>query len=383
MDRASGRYEPQPGGFAAFIPDALPPADLTLTAPVQALLSRADREVGRLDGAVAIIPAADQFVSMFVRHEAVLSSQIEGTQASLMDVLEYEALTSKSAGSVDIHEVINYIKAMQYGIDQLDKLPLSSRLIKKVHAVLMEGVRGGEPAKTPGEFRRCQNWIGGAGPDSARFVPPPADYVTAAMADLDVFMNSLDQPTPPLVAAGLIHAQFETIHPFLDGNGRTGRLMITFWMLEQKVISQPVLYPSLYLKKEQAEYYRRLDAVRTHGDWHGWLQFFLGAMTQAAKEASQIALAIVELQQQHRQLVTHELGRRSGLGLRLLDLLYQQPVLNAALVMQRLESSQPTVSALLRQFCQIGVLREITGATRGRVYAYQPYLDLFPGASQR
>lgn len=382
MNKASGRYEPQIGGYKAFIPDPLPPDGFTVGAGLQAVLSKADRALGRRDGSLAIIPDADRFISMFVRREAVLSSQIEGTYASLADVLEYEALMESTAKTMDLQEVINYVEATNHGLELLETLPLSGRLIKEVHAVLMRNVRGGEPSKTPGQFRKSQNWIGGATPASARFVPPSWEEAHRTFAELEKFMNDAPE-LPPLIIAGLIHAQFETIHPFLDGNGRTGRLLITFWLIANEVLSAPVLYPSLYLKREQDEYVRRLQATRENGAWEEWLTFFLDAVAAAAGEATNTALKIVELRETHQALVSTTFGKRTGIALQLLQQLYSTPIVNAKFIEKRLGMTQPTASSLLNQFQANGLLVEVTGKTRNRRFSYEQYLHLFPGAEDR
>ncbi|MGH9197700.1 MAG: Fic family protein, partial [Acidimicrobiia bacterium] len=275
----AGRYERQPEGYRAFIPEPLPPADLRLEAELQAVLSGADLALGRLDGVVNVVPDPGLFVLMYERREAVLSSQIEGTQASLMDVLEFEAELERAERRLDIEEIINYIAAMNHGLNRLSEIPLSRRLICEVHEVLMRDVRGGEPHKTPGEFRRTQNWIGGGSPATARFVPPPADVVEGAFADLEGFLHD-PEPMPPLVRAALIHAQFETIHPFLDGNGRIGRLLITFWFVSRGILRKPLLYPSLYFKEHRDDYVDRLQAIRDEGEWEEWVAFFVEGIAQ-------------------------------------------------------------------------------------------------------
>jgi len=378
VDNPNGSYARQPGDYEAYIPHPLPPNALTLSPSTQSLLSKADLALGRLDGALAIIPNPDRFASMFALKEAVLSSQIEGTNASVSDVLEYEAQMQAAERSIDIQEVTNYVDATNHGIELLKTLPLTGRLIKRVHKTLMDGVRGGEPSKTPGEYRRTQNWIGGASPASARLVPPPADEVGPAMRELEKFINDGHSEFPPLVAAGLIHAQFETIHPFADGNGRTGRLLIIFWLIDRHILKVPVLYPSLCMKIEQDEYIRRLDETRTASGWEGWLRFFFDAVAAAATEATTVALEIVRLQNRHRDLVTVEFGKRVPNAVRLLDLLFRHPIVISKFVETKLQLSQPTVSALLNEFVRHNILNETTGARRNRKYSYDSYLSLFP-----
>lgn len=379
----TGRYVPQPGGYDAFVPEPLPPTDLRIDAGLQGLLSKADLAVGRLDGSVALVPDPDRFVFMYVRREAVLSSQIEGTHASLMDVLEYEALQEQAEARVDVREILNYIAAMNHGLGRLSDLPLGRRLLCEVHAVLMKDVRGGEPGKTPGKFRKSQNWIGGASPSSARFVPPPAEEVDRVFGDLERFIHDEKQPMPALVKAGLIHAHFETIHPFLDGNGRSGRLLITFWLMNQRILRRPLLYTSLFFKENRNEYVDRLQDIRDNGDWEGWLEFFLDGVAQVAEEAMVTAMNILELRDRHRAVIGNKLGRRAPRGFELLEALFKQPVVDGRLVEFVLDVSQPTASAFLHEFEEIGILEEVTGRQRGRIFAYSDYLRLFPGSERR
>jgi Fic family protein len=378
----AGRFELQPGGYRASIPAPLPPPDLRLEDRIQRLLSDADLALGRLDGAAAVVPDADMFVLMYVRREAVLSSQIEGTEASLMDVLEYEAGLERSEARVDVAEIVNHIAAMNHGLNRLAELPLSRRLICEVHRVLMENVRGGEPHRTPGEFRRSQNWIGGASPDTARFVPPPPDRVDDAFSDLERFLHD-PGALPTLVAAGLAHAQFETIHPFLDGNGRTGRLLITFWLVERGVLRRPLLYPSLFFKEHRDAYYDRLQAIREDGGWEDWLAFFLEGIATVATEATGTATKILELRERDRSRIATTLGRRAVSAMRLLDELFKRPVVTAKTAQDIVGLSQPAASSLVNALEREGILEERTGRKRHRVFAYREYLDLFPGATSR
>lgn len=378
----AGRYVPQPGGFSAFIPEPLPPRALKIDSKLQALLSRADLAVGRLDGVIEVIPNPDRFVYMYVRREAVLSSQIEGTQASLMDVLEYEAQEDQTPAGVDVREIVNYIEAMSHGLARLSDLPISRRLICEVHEKLMADVRGGEPQKTPGEFRRSQNWIGGASPSTARFVPPPAEQVPAAFSNLESFLHD-DAPMPSLIKAGIAHAQFETIHPFVDGNGRTGRLLITFWLVEQQILRKPLLYPSLFFKEHKEEYGERLQAIRDRGAWEEWLEFFLDGVAQIADEAYRTALAIFALRERDRQKISDTMGRRAASAMLLLDELLKLPIMRTRTVQRTINVSQPTATALLESLVEIGLLREVTGRKRYRLYRYEEYLDLFPGGANK
>ncbi len=336
------------------------------------MLSDAQIELGRLDGAVRVIPDPDFFVGMYVRREAVLSSQIEGTQSTLEDLLEQELDDDKPSKS-DVGDIVNYVHAMRYGLDRLETLPLSLRLIKEIHGELLKDGRGAQA--TPGEFRRTQNWIGppGASLSRATFVPPPEADMKDALSDFEGFLHTEEAPT--LIDVGLAHAQFETIHPFLDGNGRVGRLLITFLLVHRGIIRKPLLYLSYYFKLHRTEYYDRLMAVRHKGDWEGWLRFFLTGVADTAREATDTAEQIFELRERHRQLVLDE-GLR-GNGLELLAGLFQRPLINVNLAMSFIDSTFPTANKLVGRFEELGLLREITGQQRSRVFRYEPYLALF------
>lgn len=371
-----GRFVKQPAGYNAFIPAPLPPdPPVTMDSELARLLSNADRALGRLDGVATVLPNPDLFVSMYVRHEAVLSSQIEGTQSSLDDVLQFEIDAAGKEIPKDVEEVVNYVNAMNYGLQRIEKLPLSLRLIREIHEKLMAGVRGGE--RTPGEFRRSQNWIGPPGCTlaNANFVPPPVHEMQSALDNFEKFLH--DASLPLLIHCGLAHAQFETIHPFLDGNGRVGRLLITFLLCERKVLHRPLLYLSLFLKVHRAEYYDRLMAVRRDGNWEGWLKFFLRGIEEVSQSATETARAIVNLRETHRQLIADKLAGRAALGTRLLDYLFEQPLVSVALVEKRLDCSFVTANKLVEQLEEIGMLRETTGGQRNRRYRYDPYLALF------
>jgi len=376
ISHRAGRYIAQPRGYRAFVPAPLPPDPPVAMGPeLLRLLSEADRGLGRLDGAASILPNPDLFVGMYVRQEAVLSSQIEGTQSTLEDVLEYEA-TGANERPKDVADVVNYVRAMNYGLERLADLPLSLRLIREIHARLLEGVRGGE--RTPGEFRRSQNWIGPPGStlNQALFVPPPVHEMQRALDNLEKFLHQ-DTAHPLLVQCGLAHAQFETVHPFLDGNGRMGRLLITFLLCWREALHRPLLYLSLYLKAHRAEYYDRLQAVRTDGDWEGWLRFFLTGVVEVADEATNTARAILDMREAHRQRVGDACG---GTGLALLELLYATPLVTPRVVQERLGCAYGTASKLVTRFAELGLLRETTGQQRNRRYRYEPYLALFPRA---
>jgi Fic family protein len=372
----AGRYVSQLGGaYRAFIPAPLPPKPpVRLDAGLQSLLSRADQAVGRLDGVIHTLPNADLFIYMYTRHEAVLSSQIEGSQSTLKDLLAVELEPLRLGLPDDVQEVVNYVRAMNYGIDRLTELPLSLNLLCEIHAQLLSSGRGS--TKQPGEFRREQNWIGeeGAPIGRATFVPPPEHEMKQALHNFENFLHR-ERQLPDLVHVGYAHAQFETIHPFLDGNGRVGRLLVSFLLVNRGVLHRPLLYLSLYLKRHRAEYYDRLMAVREDGDWEGWLRFFLRAVAETATEATATAREILALADRQR-VVVQERGLGIN-GLRLLDALYRRPIVHVNAVSDELDVHYITANKLVEKFQALGLLFEITGRKRDRVFAFEPYLDLF------
>jgi Fic family protein len=370
----------QPGGYQAFVPAPLPPKPaLALDGDLLELLSAADQSLGRLDGVVKVIPDPDFFVAMYVRREAVLSSQIEGTQSTLEDLLEVELEQIANPRDTDVGDIVNYVAAMNYGFERLGELPMSLRLIREIHGILLQDGRGGH-AK-PGEFRRTQNWIGpaGAGLNAATFVPPPPHEMQTALSDFESFLHS-ERPIPLLVQAGLAHAQFETIHPFLDGNGRVGRLLITFLLVRAGALSRPLLYLSYYLKLHRTEYYDRLMAVRLRGDWEGWLRFLLAGVARTADEAALMAERIFGLRERHRALVIEQTGTN---GLKLLSMLFQRPLVNVTVASREIEVGFPTANRLIARFEELGLLREVTGRRRSRLFRYEPYLKMFDAAERR
>jgi len=377
QQQRAGRYVQQPAGYRAFIPAPLPPEPpVDLGEPLRGLLSQADYALGRLDGAVLTLPNPDLFVFMYVRKEAVLSSQIEGTQSSLQNLLAAEAQLYDPDAPADVSEVVNYVRAMNHGLRRLAELPVSVRLIREIHAELMRGVRGGR--LTPGELRTSQNWIGPAGCTlrEATFVPPPPHEVPQALADLERFLHS-ESLLPVLVQVGLAHAQFETIHPFLDGNGRIGRLLITFLLVQKGLLAKPVLYLSHYFKRYRAEYYDRLQAVRDDGDWEGWLAFFLRGVAEVAAEATQTAAAILRMREDYRARITERLGRAAGNGHRIMEKLFDHPIVTVATVQKWLDVTPAGANQLVNRLVDVGVLREITGYARNRRFRFDPYLRLF------
>jgi Fic family protein len=370
----AGRYIRQPTGYRAFVPAPLPPdPPLAYDGELTRLLSDADRALGRLDGVASVLPNPDLFVAMYVRHEAVLSSQIEGTQSTLEDVIEFE-IDGSTERTTDVEEVVNYVAAMNHGLKRLGSLPLSLRLIKEIHHELLQGVRGEE--RQPGEFRTSQNWIGPAGCllKEAEFVPPPPHEMQQALSDFERFLH--DRTTlPVLVHCALAHAQFETIHPFLDGNGRVGRLLLTLLLCERQVLQQPLLYLSYYLKAHRAQYYDRLMAIRNDGDWEGWVKFFLRGVFEVSRGATDTSRAILDMREEHRQ----QIGTRpaSANALRLLDRLFQSPLVSVRSVEQFLGCSYGTAANIIGELENLGLVKEITGKQRNRLFRYQPYWELF------
>lgn len=378
----AGIYVAQSEGYRAFIPAPLPPKPaINISTNLQKSLSGADRELGRLDGAVQTLPNPDLFVFMYVRKEAVLSSQIEGTQSSLQDLLAAEAHLLDPSAPRDVEEVANYVEAMNYGLERLQKLPISLRLFREIHEVLMKGVRGGK--LSPGELRRTQNWIGPSGCTlrEATFVPPPPHEMSNALGELERFLHAPQLPT--LIEVGLAHAQFETIHPFLDGNGRVGRLLITFLLTERGALSRPVLYLSHYLKRYRAEYYDRLQAIRDHGDWEAWLEFFLRGIAEVSREAVRTAREILEMREEFRRRISDRLGRAAGNGHRIMDRLFDHPIITVGTVSKWLEISQAGANNLVTRLVDVGLLREITGYARNRRFRFEPYLQLFEDGQER
>ena len=376
-DQRAGRYIRQPGGYRAFLPAPLPPQPpLQLEGELQALLSQADRALGRLDGSIQTLPNPDLFVFMYVRKEAVLSSQIEGTQSSLQDLLAAEAHILTPDRPRDVEEVVNYVNAMNHGLARLHELPVSVRLIREIHERLLQGVRG--MRLTPSELRHSQNWIGPAGCtlNEASFVPPPPHEVPDALGALEAFLH-VESDLPPLIQVGLAHAQFETIHPFLDGNGRVGRLLITFLLCQRDILGKPVLYLSHFFKQHRAEYYERLQAVRDKGEWESWLAFFLRGVVSVSREATETARRILVLREDHRTKVTEGLGRAAGNGHKLLEYLYQRPIVSVADVQALTATTYTAANNLVSRLAALGIVAEATGYRRNRLFRYQAYIELF------
>jgi Fic family protein len=379
-NRITGRYERSKVGgeeVAAFIPAPLPPGTppLVLTSALTERLRAAEQALVRLELAGEMVPSIDWFIYAFVRKEAVISSQIEGTQATLIDLLTFEAQEDPSTPpNADVEEVCNYLDALTYTRTQLADpkgLPLSMRLLNQTHARLMRGVRGAE--KLPGEVRRSQNWIGGSRPGNAAYVPPPPHALADVLGAFEKYMHA-DDTVPPLIRAGLLHVQFETIHPYLDGNGRIGRLLVMLLLEHWKLLTKPLLYLSLFFKRHRDDYYRRLTAVRIEGDWEGWLDFFLDGVTTIADEAVASARELFALVASDR---TRALGHggMSIIALRLFEILPRHPVVTVNSVMKLMETTKPTAGRAIELLVATAVLVETTGKKRDRSFVYRGYLD--------
>ena len=371
----SGLYVRQPTDYSAFVPAPLPPQPpLAIDDEMLDVLSRADRALGRLDGSTEALPNPDLFVMMYVRKEAVLSSQIEGTQASLAEVLEQEAKVLDPVIPTDVGEVLNYVHALNYGIERLQTLPLSLRLICEIHERLMEGTRGQE--RNPGEFRRSQNWIGPAGSSlkTARFVPPAPTDMHQALGDWELFLHA-DRPMPLLLRIGFAHAQFETIHPFLDGNGRVGRLLIVLQLVADSVLREPLLYPSLFFKTHRALYYELLNGVRLHGDWERWLDFFAEGIAATATQAMMTAHRLLALVDKDRDRIVG-LGRAAASALAVHQVMQKQPLATSAALVKATRLTPATVNKSLAHLQEIGIVKEMTRRQRDRVFSYPRYVHL-------
>jgi Fic family protein len=378
MSRSTGQYESMTVAgevVRAFVPNPLPVRDppILIDSRLSIRLAAAERALSRLDLAAYMVPSVDWFLYAFVRKEAVLSSQIEGTQATLIDLLNFESGNERS--TPDIDEVCNYVDALKYAREQLASahgLPLSMRLLNETHRRLMHGMRGA--SKAPGEVRRSQNWIGGTRPGNAVFVPPPPNRLPKVLEQLEKYIHGKD-PLPHLIRTGLVHVQFETIHPYLDRNGRIGRLLISLLLGHWELLTHPLLYLSLFFKRHQVEYYRRLGAVRTDGDWEGWLDFFLDGVATIGEETVTAAGELFTTITADRKRVLSE-SAASVVAMRLFEALPTQPIVTVASVMRALDTTKPTAGRAIEALKAAGVLVETTGRRRDRSYAYQKYLDL-------
>lgn len=359
--------------YASYVPKPLPPAPPLNMDELYPLLDQATAALGRLDGMSMVLPDHSLFLYMYVRKEAVLSSQIEGTQSSLSDLLLYESKEAPGAPIDDVQEVSNYVSAMYYGLERLKDFPLSLRLIREIHETLMTGARGGN--KMPGEFRSSQNWIGGSRPGNARFVPPPPEKLMDTLDAFEKFLHDEKVTMPALIKAALAHVQFETIHPFLDGNGRVGRLLITFILCVEGILKEPLLYLSLYFKANRQAYYDHLQSVRETGDWEAWIKFFLTGVIDTANQASETAQAIIALFNNDRQKIETE-GKPTAAILTVHNFLQSHPISNTTKIKEASGLSLPTILRSLTALEKYGVIEEITGKERHKVFVYREYLEI-------
>lgn len=373
----AGHHVRQPQGYSAFLPAELPPEPpIAVDGELLSLLLAAQSALARLDGAMRTIPNPDLFLSMYVRREAVLSSRIEGTRSTIGDLLAAEARLSSPPQPADVQEVGNYVRAMRYGLERLDSLPISVRLIRETHAILMDGVRGSH--LTPGELRRTQNWIGRPGSTlaSATFVPPPAHAVPDLLANLERFLHSRDD-LPFLLRTGIAHVQFEMIHPFLDGNGRVGRLLITLLLREHGELSEPVLYLSEYFDRNRDAYYQQLRVVQETGDWESWLRFFLRGVAEVAEHSLETASRVLALRERDRGRIVAAFGNGSGNALRVLEALFHSPLISVADVRNLTGLTGAPANRLVARMVAMNLLVEVTGQRRNRYFQYEPYVRLF------
>lgn len=373
---------PTPGGpYKAFVPDALPPTPvLSINESLRAELDQALLALGRLDSLTLLLPDTAFFIYTYVRKEAVFSSQIEGTQSSLSDLLLYESDAVPGVPLDDVREVSSYVAAMEHGLRRIrGGFPLSLRLIREIHRILLSKGRGSN--KTPGEFRRSQNWVGGTRPGNAAFVPPPPDRVMDCMDHLEKFLHDQPVKTSTLVKAALAHVQFETIHPFLDGNGRVGRLLITLILCAEHVLTDPLLYLSLYFKTHRQTYYDLLQKVRTEGEWEAWLSFFARGVCETAEGAVQTARKIAAIFADDRRKV-QTLGKAAGSALRVYQALTQSPVLTAPKAVKLTELTFPTVLSSMKHLETLKIVRELTGKQRDRIFAYDSYINTLSAGTE-
>lgn len=368
--------------YRVFIPAPLPPnPPINFDARLQDLLERANRALGRLDGVTALLPDPDLFLYSYIRKEAVLSSQIEGTESSLSQLLLFENEAAPGVPMDDVQEVSNYVAALQHGIKRMKEgMPLSLRLLREMHAILLRQGRGSD--KEPGEFRRSQNWIGGSRPGNARYVPPPPHEVLPAMSALEKFLHDDPVRTSPVIKAGLAHVQFETIHPFLDGNGRVGRLLITLILLADGVISTPLLYLSLYFKSHRTPYYDALQNVRAQGGWEDWLIFYLTGIEEVGNQASETARKLSAMFQEHLVKI-RTLGRAGFSAERVHSLLQRRVLVSPVIAQKELRMSFPAINKAMANLSKLGLVRELTGKQTYRVFAYDPYLKILNEGTER
>lgn len=373
-----GTYHSKEAGnekYKVFIPAKLPPNPPIVLSSLALDLEKANKAIGRLSSVAEFVPDTQLFMYMYVRKEALLSSQIEGTQSTFEDLFLFENTEEKISVPIsDVEEVSNYVKAISYGLERMKKLPLSLRLIKEIHAILLKGTRGHN--KSPGEFRSSQNWIGGTRPGTARFVPPSPEKLMEVLGDFEKFIHNEDTNLPILVRAGLIHVQFETIHPFLDGNGRLGRLLITLFLCHQKVLKEPLLYLSLFFKTHRDLYYDHLQTVRTKGDWEGWLKFFLEGITETANQAVETTKKMIALFSKDEEKIKGLGGKASPSALLVYRYLQKKPYVSVPIISKELEITQPTARSALKNLESLGIVKETSKKQRNLLFVYKEYIDL-------
>ncbi|HEY3819806.1 MAG TPA: Fic family protein [Polyangiaceae bacterium] len=363
------------GSYHAFVPSPLPPSPpLELDIALRDAEAQANLAVGRLDGASRLLPDLNLFLYMYIRKEAVLSSQIEGTQSSLSDLLLFENAGAPAVPLDDVTEVSRYVRALDHGVRRLAELPVSMRLLREMHRELVTGARGGD--KTPGDIRTSQNWIGGTRPGNAHFVPPPPHLLGELLSNLEKFLHDDPERTPTLLKAGIAHAQLETIHPFLDGNGRLGRLLIALVLVAEGVLHAPLLYMSLHFKEHREEYYERLQRIRTHGEWEAWVLFYLEGVGAVADQATQTAAAVMHLFETDRGRIVASAGKAAQSALQVFDVAKKKAALSIPEAARSLELTQPTVNSAVKLLVTLGVLREVTGKQRDRQFLYGEYVEL-------
>jgi len=359
----------------AYLPLPLPPVPpIEWSSLLRDKFDKSHLALGRLDSVTILLPDISLFLYMYVRKEAVLSSQIEGTQSSLAELLLFEMDEEPGVPIDDVQEISNYVAALNYGIRKIEEgFPICLRLIKEIHAILLSKGRGSQ--RNPGEFRRSQNWIGGSRPGNAIFVPPPPEYIPECMGKLELFLNDQPEKTPVLVKAALAHLQFETIHPFLDGNGRLGRLLITLLLCAEKVLKSPLLYLSLYFKQQRQRYYDLLNHVRLTGDWESWLEFFADAVTYTAAQAVETAQRLIRLSTEDQEQI-NKLGRAAGSVLRVHRVLSEHPIASAKYLSEKTELSPATVNTCLDYLKKLAIIKELTGRKRNRIFSYSRYIEI-------
>ena len=371
-----GKFVTQSKGFKAFVPDKFPPAKtINLKPENQLLAAEATLALGKLDGIAELVPDIDFFIFMYVRKEATLSSNIEGTKATMHDSLKADINITEGVPR-DVENILHYVEAVNFGLKRLQKMPLVLRVIRELHEQLMAGTAEGK-GKTPGEFRKTQNWIGGTRPGNANFVPPPVHELKRALGDFENFLNK-KQTYPPLISAALMHAQFETIHPFLDGNGRTGRLLITLYLCQQKVLEHPILYLSEYFKRHRDTYFARLSGYHDKGEINEWVEFFLEGVAEVAREATVVSKQIISIRERDMTTVHALGGKQAPSAIKLLKGLYNQPLIDVATAEKITGLSRPAANQLIKKFVELGILKQTDeSATYGRQFAYESYINLF------